>query len=112
MGISARDVVFYVLVTSVGRYAVRSGIAHVVQIIQQVFIAVHVRIGVRAYHFQLFGSVGCVGRTRRVLHCTVVELGVFVGIEEVRQLRGLLDIHLASVVDRYFLIAGCPFGLY
>ena len=112
MGISARDVVFHVLVTSVGRYAVRSGIPHIVQVIQQVFIAVHVRIGVRAYHFQLFGSIGRIGGSRRVLHGTVVEFGVFVSVKEVRQLRGLLDVHLASVVDRDFLIAGSPFGLY
>ena len=62
--------------------------------------------------FQLLLSIRSQGAGRSVGNGLIAKFGKLVGIEELRQLGGFLEVVLATVVDAQLLVALSTLGLY
>ena len=62
--------------------------------------------------FQLLLGIRSQGAGRSVGNGLVAKLGKLVGVEELRQLGGFLEVVLTTVVDAQLLVALCTLGLY
>ena len=110
--VAKRDVVAHGLAPSAYRGGVHGRVSRLVEVVKQVVVAVDVGHVVASYGLELLVGVLLVCCCRRVVYGPVVELRKLVCRQEVRQLRGLLHVHLPRVVHPELLRALAALGLH
>ena len=61
--------------------------------------------------FELSIRIGC-QRRAAILDSLVAQLGKLIGIQEVGQVSGFLQVELSAIVQVQLLLAACPLGLH